>query len=266
MSMADGQEFDDFIEELMKAPGYAKENTMCYFYHNISACRKCPKFEDCPNREPRPIKPATNEEVKYKSEIYIDFEGTVIDNLNDCNILKENCENISKFLKGCESTFRFLKTMGNMNDGSYKPYRVNFFTWGLTDKDLDHPTRSLDIQHLVKIIFAELGVPLDMQGSVYTKDLSVRGAIEDKYLLPEDFDRAICPGMMKEFGLCKTNCFLADIRGQRLKSGERSTILIDDLVEMDVLEKSSHIISLVEDNNKMIYLINPLNMGVKNEL
>ena len=47
-------EFNNFIEVLKAAPDYVKENVMCYYYHNISACRLCPK-KDCKAREPRPI-------------------------------------------------------------------------------------------------------------------------------------------------------------------------------------------------------------------
>ena len=47
-------EFDNFIELLKDAPSYVKENVMCYYYHNTSACRLCPK-KDCKAREPRPV-------------------------------------------------------------------------------------------------------------------------------------------------------------------------------------------------------------------
>ena len=47
-------EFDNFVELLKAAPGYVKENVMCYYYHNTSACRLCPK-KDCKAREPRPV-------------------------------------------------------------------------------------------------------------------------------------------------------------------------------------------------------------------
>ncbi len=46
--------FEKFIDFVKDAPGYVKENLMCYYYHNTSACRLCPK-EDCKAREPRPI-------------------------------------------------------------------------------------------------------------------------------------------------------------------------------------------------------------------
>ena len=52
--------FKQFLKELLKeldeAPDYVKENTMCYFWHNTSACTKCPK-KDCKAREPRKIEP-----------------------------------------------------------------------------------------------------------------------------------------------------------------------------------------------------------------
>lgn len=46
--------FKNFLQELNDAPGYVKENVMCYFWHNTSACTKCPKT-DCKGREPRRI-------------------------------------------------------------------------------------------------------------------------------------------------------------------------------------------------------------------
>lgn len=46
--------FDTFIEELKAAPSFVKDNVMCYFYHNTSACDKCPK-QNCNGREPREV-------------------------------------------------------------------------------------------------------------------------------------------------------------------------------------------------------------------
>ena len=47
-------EFDSFIELLKITPSYVKENLMCYYYHNTSACSLCPK-KGCKAREPRHI-------------------------------------------------------------------------------------------------------------------------------------------------------------------------------------------------------------------
>ena len=44
--------FENFLDFVKDAPGYVKENLMCYYYHNTSACSLCPK-EDCKAREPR---------------------------------------------------------------------------------------------------------------------------------------------------------------------------------------------------------------------
>lgn len=46
--------FEKFLDLVKDAPGYVKENLMCYYYHNTSACSLCPK-EDCKAREPRTI-------------------------------------------------------------------------------------------------------------------------------------------------------------------------------------------------------------------
>lgn len=46
--------FDRFLQALNDAPGYVKENVMCYFWHNTGACTECHKTE-CKVREPRPF-------------------------------------------------------------------------------------------------------------------------------------------------------------------------------------------------------------------
>lgn len=46
--------FKKFLNLVKDAPGYVKENLMCYYYHNTSACRLCQK-KDCKAREPRHI-------------------------------------------------------------------------------------------------------------------------------------------------------------------------------------------------------------------
>ena len=54
--LLDNELFKQFLKELDEAPDYVKENTMCYFWHNTSACNKCPK-KVCKAREPRKIEP-----------------------------------------------------------------------------------------------------------------------------------------------------------------------------------------------------------------
>lgn len=48
--------FETFLDELKQSPSYVKDNVMCYFYHNTSACSNCPK-QDCKGREPRELPP-----------------------------------------------------------------------------------------------------------------------------------------------------------------------------------------------------------------
>lgn len=44
--------FESFLNDLKNSPSFVKENVMCYFYHNTSACQNCPN-ETCNKREPR---------------------------------------------------------------------------------------------------------------------------------------------------------------------------------------------------------------------
>lgn len=53
-------DFDNFIKELKDAPGFVKENVMCNYYHNTSACRDCPKYGSCPSSEPRDLTATPN--------------------------------------------------------------------------------------------------------------------------------------------------------------------------------------------------------------
>lgn len=47
--------YDELIEDIKAAPNYVKENVACYFYHNTQACRRCPKLNECPRKEPQPM-------------------------------------------------------------------------------------------------------------------------------------------------------------------------------------------------------------------
>ncbi len=56
--------FKQFLKELDEAPDDVKEKTMCYFWHNTSACTKRPK-NDCKAREPRKIEPNKPHKLIY---------------------------------------------------------------------------------------------------------------------------------------------------------------------------------------------------------
>lgn len=117
--------------------------------------------------------------------IFLDIENTIIDDLVNCNFIEENCRKIS-FLIKC-----------------MRPTAVHFFTWGWKTKD------EVDI-NIVNSMLVKLGlnpINLGFDCRVFTKDFGVKMAISSGWLNDEDFDRAIEPGMMAEFGISKVSCF-----------------------------------------------------------
>lgn len=115
--------------------------------------------------------------------LLLDIENTVIDDLQNRNFLEDNCERISAFIRESE------------------PIIVTFFTWGWKEpKEIDW--------ELVHTMFDKLGVSKEQRDiNLILKQDSVDIAIEAGWLVKEDFDRAIQPGMMGEFGISKLSCF-----------------------------------------------------------
>lgn len=157
--------------------------------------------------------------------LFLDIENTLIDNLNDCNFLHNNCKKISKLIKDIE------------------PRGLNFFTWGWKEK------KEIDI-NIVNNMLIKLGInPMHIGRAcfVLTKATSVNAAIKKGWLKQEDYDRAIQPGMMKEFGLSKVSCFVEmvlDTVNDEFLRNANATIknpiefwLIDDLIEAKEEEK-----------------------------
>ena len=94
-------------------------------------------------------------------QIVLDIENTVINNLNSCDFLQDNCDRISRFIK------------------NNKPRFVHLFTWGWKEHD--------DILHsVVDCIYDRLGVDEEQRGIVYTKSDSVAYAIDRGWLKKED--------------------------------------------------------------------------------
>lgn len=172
--------------------------------------------------------------------IYLDIENTIIDDLVNCNFLDENCAKIKRFIEE-------------------KPIQtLSFFTWGWKTKE------EVDI-NIVNSMLIKLGKdPLNIGCScrVFPKSFSVRSAIAAGWLSEEDFDRAIEPGMMAEFGISKLSCFVdlfsRTITETHLNAGEhKATVqdplevwLVDDLVE----EKE---VTELHGGRLKIILINP---------
>jgi len=45
------EQFEAFMTMMKTAPGYVKENVMCYYYYNNGVCSKCPICDTCPSSE-----------------------------------------------------------------------------------------------------------------------------------------------------------------------------------------------------------------------
>jgi len=139
-------------------------------------------------------------------QIVLDIENTVINNLNSCDFLPNNCERISRFIKNNKPTF------------------VHLFTWGWKEPD--------DILHsVVDCIYDRLGVDKEQRGVVYTKSDSVAYAIDRCWLKQEDRDEVLHPGMMAAYGLGKIHLVTEQFVNNDLSKymGE-DYVIIDDLV------------------------------------
>ena len=140
-------------------------------------------------------------------QIVLDIENTVINNLNSCDFLQDNCDRIRRFIK------------------NNKPRFVHLFTWGWKEHD--------DILHsVVDCIYDRLGVDEEHRGIVYTKSDSVAYAIDRCWLKKEDREEVLHPGMMAAYGLGKIHLVTEQFVSNDLSKymGE-DYVIIDDLVE-----------------------------------
>ena len=143
--------------------------------------------------------------------VFLDLENTIIDSLDNCNFIKSNCENITKFVE-----LIFKKK-------SINP-KFRIYSWGFKDV--------FDIMpFFVKKAMRTIGIPEGTRWSISTKKLSVDKAIERKDIKPEDKDLALEPGGMVKLGLSKVECFNREVEEEFKENPELEwTILIDDLV------------------------------------
>lgn len=140
-------------------------------------------------------------------QIVLDIENTVINNLNSCDFLQDNCDRIRRFIKN--NTPRF----------------VHLFTWGWKEHD--------DILHsVVDCIYDRLGVDEEHRGIVYTKSDSVAYAIDRGWLKQEDREEVLHPGMMAAYGLGKIHLVTEQfVTNDLSKYMGEDYVIIDDLVE-----------------------------------
>lgn len=160
-------------------------------------------------------------------QIVLDIENTVINNLNSCDFLQDNCDRISWFIK------------------NNKPRFVHLFTWGWKDPD--------DILHsVVDYIYDRLGVDKEQRGVVYTKSDSVAYAIDRCWLKKEDREEVLHPGMMAAYGLGKIHLVT-----EQFASNDLSKYMGEDYVIIDDLVTDEEHMSLPYHN---ILLMNPERM------
>lgn len=134
--------------------------------------------------------------------LYLDIENTVIDSLMEPYFMDANIKRIR----------RFIETFG--------PQKVCLFTWGWkTIHDIE--------PELINNIFDELRVEGTKRGEIYVKEDSVDAAIREGWLIQEDKERAMEPGMMAEFGISKPSCFQLFCQTRPFDT----SVLIDDLVD-----------------------------------
>ena len=143
-----------------------------------------------------------------KHIICLDIENTIIDDLQNCNFIEENCEKIKRLI---------VERRGSL-------LGLVFNTWGWKTND------EVDI-NVVNRILVKFGIDLLNIGCdcrVFTKEFSVDKAIEAGWLFKEDKERALHPGMMQEFGISKISCFFEMCRKANVYE-DTEIILIDDL-------------------------------------
>jgi hypothetical protein len=132
---------------------------------------------------------------------YVDIEGTLIDNLFDCNYLPHNCENIKEYIHRHDSG----------------PYVVDLFTWGWVEQS------EID-RGIVHNLFNRLEILPAKRGSVIVKADSVKKFVERAISCydPEELKK---PGGFGKHGYTKPA-----IWGFTACVEQEISVLIDDTV------------------------------------
>jgi len=150
------------------------------------------------------------------TEIFIDIENTVIDDLGNCRWLNEQSGRIMSYV---QQVVDLVTTHGNNED-----VKVSLFTWGWRTKEEVR-------DYIVKWIFDSLEIPPQYRGRVWTKDDSIECAYKHKWVNTTDemeIEDLHIPGSMKRYGLDKQMCFVQQVRDLAEESNCSEFILIDD--------------------------------------
>lgn len=147
-------------------------------------------------------------------EIYVDIEGTLIDDLFNANFLNHNCDNIRDYI--------------HKHDGHH--YKVHIFTWGWVH-------RSEIELGLVDTLYKRLEVAREHRGSIYVKEDAVNTLINFCPDMPYERNILMNPGGFSHYGFSKPA-----IWELMITSDNKFNVLIDDTVDCEIdSEKVKHI-------------------------
>ncbi len=139
-------------------------------------------------------------------EIYVDIEGTLIDDLFNANFLNHNCDNIRDYI--------------HKHDGHH--YKVHIFTWGWVH-------RSEIELGLVDNLYKRLEVAKEHRGSIYVKEDAVNTLIDFYPDMPFDRNVLMNPGGFGHYGFSKPS-----IWSLMITSENKFNVLIDDTVDCEI--------------------------------
>lgn len=139
-------------------------------------------------------------------EIYVDIEGTLIDDLFNADFLNHNCDNIRDYI--------------HKHDGHH--YKVHIFTWGWVH-------RSEIELGLVDNLYKRLEVAKEHRGSIYVKEDAVNTLIDFYPDMPFDRNTLMNPGGFGHYGFSKPS-----IWSLMITSENKFNVLIDDTVDCEI--------------------------------
>lgn len=161
-----------------------------------------------PIHDEKPIINTAPRKLKKEAdiEIYVDIEGTLIDDLFNANFLNHNCDNIRDYIR--------------KHDGHN--YKVHIFTWGWVH-------RSEIELGLVDNLYKRLEVAKEHRGSIYVKEDAVNTLIDFCPEMPYDRNILMNPGGFSHYGFSKPA-----IWDLMITSENKFNVLIDDTVDCEL--------------------------------
>lgn len=161
-----------------------------------------------PVHHEEPVINPTPKKIKKEAdiEIYVDIEGTLIDDLFNANFLNHNCDNIKEYI--------------HKHDGHH--YKVHIYTWGWVH-------RSEIELGLVDNLYKRLEVAKEHRGSIYVKEDAVNTLIDFCPEMPFDRNVLMNPGGFNHYGFSKPA-----IWGLMITSENKFNVLIDDTVDCEL--------------------------------